>query len=50
MGSIDLVGKFFRSFKGGMGKLTRVSGFYEKGVGILVTNMIPHVESSDRVF
>lgn len=50
MRSIPLVGKFFRSFKGGKGELTRVSGFYEKGVGILVTNMVPHIESSDRVF
>jgi HEAT repeat protein len=50
MGSILLVGKFFRSDKGETGDLTRVSGFFEKGVGILVTNMAPDVESSDRAF
>jgi len=50
MRSIQLVGKFFRSGGGVTGDLTKVSGFYEKGVGLLVTNMIPHKESSDRVF
>ena len=47
MRSIQLVGKFFRSGGGETGDLTKVSGFYEKGVGLLVTNMIPHEESSD---
>ncbi len=50
MRSITLVGKYFRSGKGKSGDLTKVSGFYEKGVGLLVTNMVPHEESSDRVF
>jgi len=50
MRSIPLVGNFFRSGKGKTGQLTRVSGFYEKGVGILVTNMIPDETRSDYVF
>ncbi|MBW1970993.1 MAG: hypothetical protein JRI82_16140, partial [Deltaproteobacteria bacterium] len=47
MRSIQLVGKFFRSGGGETGDLTKVSGFYEKRVGLLVTNMIPHEEFSD---
>jgi len=44
MRSIPLVGHFFRSDKGMTGDLTRVSGFYENGIGILVTNMGPEEE------